>query len=70
MTIKNKMLLGALLLVTGAAWAAPQPVQADTSEIVVLRLSSFTADFVNFKPGDTVPQKCTVPMSTTFSSGR
>ncbi len=25
MTIKNKMLLGALLLVTSAAWAAPIP---------------------------------------------
>ncbi len=69
MTIKNKMLLGALLLVTSAAWAAPATAgSTNTSGISKYELSSFIADFKHFKPG-TPYQKCTVPMSTTLSSG-
>lgn len=69
MTIKYKMLLGALLLVTSAAWAAPATAgSTNTSGISKYELSSFIADFKHFKPG--IPyQKCTVPMSTTLSSG-
>lgn len=57
MTIKNKMLLGALLLVTSAAWAAPATAgSTNTSGISKYELSSFIADFKHFKPGDTVPE--------------
>ncbi|EJV2265842.1 TPA: Ni(II)/Co(II) efflux transporter accessory subunit RcnB, partial [Escherichia coli] len=56
MTIKNKMLLGVLLLVTSAAWAAPATAgSTNTSGISKYELSSFIADFKHFKPGDTVP---------------
>ncbi len=42
MTIKNKMLLGALLLVTSAAWAAPATAgSTNTSGISKYELSSF-----------------------------
>ena len=52
MTIKNKMLLGALLLVTSAAWAAPATAgSTNTSGISKYELSSFIADFKHFKPG-------------------
>ena len=65
MTIKNKMLLGVLLLVTSAAWAAPATAgSTNTSGISKYELSSFIADFKHFKPGDTV-----APISTTLSSG-
>ncbi len=68
MTIKNKMLLGALLLVTSAAWAAPATAgSTNTSGISKYELSSFIADFKHFKPG--ASQRCTAPMSTTLSSG-
>lgn len=57
MTIKNKMLLGVLLLVTSAAWAAPATAgSTNTSGISKYELSSFIADFKHFKPGDTVPE--------------
>ncbi len=57
MTIKNKMLLGALLLVTSAAWAAPATAgSTNPSGISKYELSSFIADFKHFKPGDTVPE--------------
>lgn len=57
MTIKNKMLLGALLLVTSAAWAAPATAgSTNTSGISKYELSSFIADFKHFKLGDTVPE--------------
>ncbi len=57
MTIKNKMLLGALLLVTSAAWAAPATAgSTNTSGISKYELSSFIADFKHYKPGDTVPE--------------
>lgn len=57
MTIKNKMLLGALLLVTSAARAAPATAgSTNTSGISKYELSSFIADFKHFKPGDTVPE--------------
>lgn len=55
MTIKNKMLLGALLLVTSAAWAAPATAgSTNTSGISKYELSSFIADFKHFKPGESV----------------
>ncbi len=51
------MLLGALLLVTSAAWAAPATAgSTNTSGISKYELSSFIADFKHFKPGDTVPE--------------
>lgn len=57
MTIKNKMLLGALLLVTSAARAAPATAgSTNTSGISKYELSSFIADFKHFKPCDTVPE--------------
>lgn len=51
------MLLGVLLLVTSAAWAAPATAgSTNTSGISKYELSSFIADFKHFKPGDTVPE--------------
>ena len=50
MTIKNKMLLGALLLVTSAAWAAPATAgSTNTSGISKYELSSFIADFKHLR---------------------
>lgn len=51
MGMKNKFLMGALLLATSAVWAAPAATGIDQYE-----LSSFVADFTHFKPGDTVPE--------------
>lgn len=48
--MKIKMMMGALLLVSGAVLAAP------TKGIDQYELSSFVADFTHFKPGDTVPE--------------
>ncbi len=68
MTIKNKMLLGALLLVTSAAWAAPATAgSTNTSGISKYELSSFIADFKHFQPGDTVPEMYRT--DATLSSG-
>ncbi|HFZ8994126.1 TPA: Ni(II)/Co(II) efflux transporter accessory subunit RcnB [Citrobacter freundii] len=53
--MKKKMLLGALLLATSAAWAAPATTTTAATGIEQYELSSFTADFKRFKPGDTVP---------------
>ena len=62
MTIKNKMLLGALLLVTSAAWAAPATAgSTNTSGISKYELS--------ISNQVTPSQRCTAPMSTTLSSG-
>lgn len=51
MGMKNKFLMGALLLATSAVWATPAATGIDQYE-----LSSFVADFTHFKPGDTVPE--------------
>ena len=51
MTIKNKMLLGALFAGYHAAWAAPATAGlTNTSGISKYELSSFIADFKHFKP--------------------
>ncbi|MFB4226512.1 Ni(II)/Co(II) efflux transporter accessory subunit RcnB [Escherichia fergusonii] len=56
MGVKTNMLLGAVLLATSAAWAAPTTTgSGNTSGIAKYELSSFIADFKHFKPGDTVP---------------
>lgn len=54
MGMKNKMLLGALLLASSVVWAAPTATAAPTG-IDKYELSSFIADFTHFKPGDKVP---------------
>ncbi|MBJ3591139.1 RcnB family protein [Salmonella enterica subsp. enterica serovar Saintpaul] len=54
MGMKNKMLLGALLLTTSVVWAAPAATAAPKG-IDKYELSGFIADFTHFKPGDTVP---------------
>ncbi|MBW7617934.1 RcnB family protein [Citrobacter portucalensis] len=54
MGMKNKMLLGALLLASSVVWAAPAATAAPTG-IDKYELSSFIADFTHFKPGDKVP---------------
>lgn len=46
------MLLGALLAMAGAAWAAP----TSSSGIQKYELDGFIADFTRFKIGDTVPE--------------
>ena len=53
--MKNKMLLGALLLTTSVVWAAPAATAAPKG-IDKYELSGFIADFTHFKTGDTVPQ--------------
>ena len=56
MGVKTNMLLGAVLLATSAAWAAPTTTgSGNTSGIAKYELSSFIADFKHFKPCDTVP---------------
>ena len=64
MTIKNKMLLGALLLVTSTAWAAPATAgSTNTSGISKYELTLSISN-------QAIPsQRCTAPMSTTLSSG-
>lgn len=52
--MKNKMLLGALLLVTSTVRAAPAAIAAPKG-IDKYELSGFIADFTHFKPGDKVP---------------
>lgn len=55
---KAKMiLLGTLLVTASAAWAstAATPTQTSASGISQYELKDFTADFVHFKIGDTVP---------------
>ena len=54
MGMKNKMLLGALLLASSVVWAAPAATAAPTG-IDKYELSSFIADFTHFKLGDKVP---------------
>lgn len=49
--MKNKMLLGVLLLAASTVWAAG----GSKTGISQYELSSFIADFTHFKPGDTVP---------------
>ena len=51
MTIRNKLLLGALLLATSVAWAAPVTAgSTNASGISKYELSSFIADFKHFVP--------------------
>ena len=52
--MKNKMLLGALLLASSVVWAATGRNSCSTG-IDKYELSGFIADFTRFKPGDTVP---------------
>lgn len=47
------MLLGALLVSSSAAFAAPQA--AAPTGIQKYEIKEFVADFIKFKPGDTVP---------------
>lgn len=63
MGMKNKFLMGALLLATSAVWAAPAATGIDQYE-----LSSFVADFTHFKLA--IPfLSCTAPTSTILSNG-
>nr|WP_318381019.1 RcnB family protein [uncultured Enterobacter sp.] len=46
------MLLGALLMTTGAAFTAPAMAATGLEKY---EIQEFVADFIKFKPGDTVP---------------
>ena len=54
-SMKNKLVMGALLLASSAVWAAPATTVA-AKGIDQYELSGFIADFTHFKPGDTVPE--------------
>lgn len=65
MGVKTNMLLGAVLLATSAAWAAPTTTgSGNTSGIAKYELSSFIADFKHLSLA--IPyRRYTVLMNTT-----
>lgn len=66
MGVKTNMLLGAVLLATSAAWAAPTTTgSGNTSGIAKYELSSFIADFKHFKLLAIPYRRYTVLMNTT-----